>query len=239
MRKDGRQGRWLSYILSTLWFFSMGLFGFFFPYLTDNIDYFKIKALQIEGLETIPSEVVIDEIRRFKNNWLFINNKSLLKNLNSKTGNAVSMVKIDRVFGSEGVKLKIFIEERKPIFTVIKDDAIYFFDKNGVLFQSEYMKVVKPLVYTHDIELVMKNFNKLTMLINVLGKELREIYITNLNTIAYTQEGTKIIMPPIFLFSEQVVENVINTLKVYNIGMSGKELDLSVEGLVIIREMKR
>ncbi len=148
------------------------------------------------------------------------------------------MVKIDRVFSIEGVKLKIFIEERKPIFTVIKDDTIYFFDKNGVLFQSEYMKVVKPLVYTHDIELVMKNFNKLTMLINSLEKELREIYITDLNTIAYTQEDLKIVMPPIFLLNEQLVRNLIDTFKAYNINMSVKELDLSIEGLVIIRELK-
>ena len=215
-----------------------GYFWFFFPYFTDNVEFFKIKALHVEGLETIPPEVVVDEIMRFKNNWLFINDTILLKNLNSKTGNAISMVKIDRVFSIEGVKLKIFIEERKPIFTVIKDDTVYFFDKNGVLFQSEYMKVVKPLVYTHDIELVMKNFNKLTMLINSLEKELREIYITDLNTIAYTQEDIKIVMPPIFLLNEQLVRNLIDTFKAYNINMSVKELDLSIEGLVIIREMK-
>ncbi|WPM32204.1 hypothetical protein IAE16_00640 [Hydrogenobacter sp. T-2] len=239
MQKVGRRGKWLNYILSALWIFSMALSGFFFPYFTDKIDFFKIKALHIEGLETIPSEVVVNEIKRFKNNWLFINNTNLLKNLNSVTGNAIGRVKIDRIFSNGGVTLKVSIEERKPIFTVIKDDAVYFFDKDGIIFQSQYMKFVKPLVYTHDIELVRRNFNKLTMLINSLGKGLGEIYVTNLNTVVYTGEGIKITMPPIFLLNEQVVENVINTFKVYNIDMNTKELDLNIEGLVIIREVKR
>ncbi len=239
MKKGGRRGKLLGYILSALWFFSMALSGFFFPYFTDNIDFFKIKALHIEGLETIPSEVVVDEIKKFKNNWLFINNPNLLKNLNSRTGNAVSSVKIDRIFSSSGVELKIFIEERRPIVTVIKDDVVYFFDKEGTAFQSQYMKIVKPLVYTHDIELIKRSFNNLSMLINSIGKGLGEVYVTNLNTVVYTGEGLKITMPPIFLLNKQVVENMVNTFKVYNIDMNTKELDLNMEGLVIIREVKR
>ncbi|QID34035.1 cell division protein FtsQ/DivIB [Pampinifervens florentissimum] len=235
MKKDGRRGKWLGYILSVLWLFSMGLSGFFFPYFTDNIEFFKIKALHIEGLKTIPSEIVVDEIKKFKNNWLFIDSTTLLKNLNSRTGNSVSSVKIDRVFSSRGVELKIFIEERKPIITVIKDDIVYFFDKNGTVFQSQYMKVAKPLVYTHDIELIKKNFSKLDMLIELTGGNLGEIYITNLNTVAYTEDGLKITMPPIFLLDKRVVEKLTNVFKVYNIDMNTKELDLNMEGLVIIR----
>lgn len=238
MKKTGRQGKWLGYFLFVLWLFSMGLSGFFIPYFTDNIDFFKIKTLHIEGLETIPPEVVVDEITKFKNNWLFINSTVLLKNLNNKTKNSVKNAKIERIFSKKGVELRVFIEERKPIATVIKDDVVYFFDKDGDIFQSEYIKVVKPLVYTHDLELVSKDFNNLKALIEIVGHHLEELYATNLNTIAYTNYGLKIIMPPVFLLDKQILENVVDALKVYNIDMNAKELDVNIQGLVIIRGVR-
>ncbi len=238
MKKTGRQGKLIGYILSILWLSSMGLSGFLFPYFTDNIDFFKIKALHIEGLETIPSEVIVDEIRKFKNNWLFIDNTTFLRSLNNKTGNSINSVKTDRVFSTKGVELRIFVEERKPIVTMIKDDLVYFLDENGTVFQSQYMQVVKPVVYTHDIELVKRNFNNLKMLIDLTGGNLGEIYITNLNTVAYTIEGLKINMPPIFLLNRQTLQNVIDVFKIYNIDMKTKELDLNMEGIVIIRGEK-
>lgn len=42
-------------------------------------------------------------------------------------------------------------------------------------------------------------------------------------------------MPPIFLLDKRVVEKLTNVFKVYNIDMNTKELDLNMEGLVIIR----
>ncbi|MEJ5338469.1 MAG: hypothetical protein WHS43_02305 [Aquificaceae bacterium] len=238
MKKDGRRGRWLGYILSALWLFSMGLSGFFVPYFTDNIDFFKIKALYVEGIETIPPEVVADEVKKFKNNWLFINSAALLNNLNARTRNSVNSVKIDRVFSSKGVELKIFIEEKKPVIAVIKNDVVYFFDKNGTVFQSQYIKIVRPVAYTHDVEFIKRNFNNLKTLVDLMGNKLGEIYVTNLNTVAYTWDGLKITMPPLFLLDRGVVENVVNVFKVYNIDMNTKELDVNMEGLAIIRGEK-
>lgn len=238
MKRDGRRGRWLGYLLSALWLFSMGLSGFFVPYFTDNIEFFKIRALHIEGLETIPPEVVVDEIKRFKNNWLFVNDVILLQNLNRQTGNSINSVDTERVFTSRGVELKILIEERKPLVTVIKDDTVYFFDKNGVVFQSQYIKAKKPLVYTHDVEFIRRNFAGLRMLIDLLGENAGEIYVTDLNTVIYKGEGLKIIMPPLFFLDRKIVENVVNVIRVYNIDMSTRELDANIEGIVIIRGEK-
>ncbi len=239
MKRIGRRGKWLGYILSALWLFSMGLFGFFIPYFTDNLDFFKVKALHIEGLETIPPEVVVDEVRKFKNNWLFINTTTLLKNLNTKTGNSINSVRIDRVFTNRGVELNIYIQERKPFIAIVKDDTMYFLDKNGTLFQSPYIKTTKPIAYTYDIEFVKKNFTNLKMLIDSIGNDLTEVYITNISTIAYTSGGLRINMPPLFLLDHQTVENLIKVFKAYNIDMRIKELDLNMEGLVIMKGEKQ
>ena len=48
--KEGRRGKWLSHFLLALWFSSMALAGFFLPYFTDNISFFKIKALHIDAV---------------------------------------------------------------------------------------------------------------------------------------------------------------------------------------------
>ena len=74
----------------------MALAGFFIPHFTDNISFFKIRVLQVEGLETIPPHVVAEEVKKLKNNWLFINKYVLLKNINTSTGNAVKDIEITR-----------------------------------------------------------------------------------------------------------------------------------------------
>ena len=233
--KHVKKKRWFGYVISALWISSMAIAGFFTPYFTDNISFFKIRALHIEGLENIPSEVIVEEVRKLKNNWLFINRAILLKNINDVTNNSVSNLELSRSFSSGGVELKLKIEERKPIFTAIKDDEVVFFDKSGIQFYSPYIPPANLTVYTHEIELINKNFENLKNLIDLIGEDLKEVYVTNLATIAYTKDGMKITLPPLFLLNRNLVENVATIRMGYNINLDMKEMEINTEGIVIIR----
>ena len=234
--KEGRRGTWLSYFLVVLWLFSMALAGFFIPHFTDNISFFKIRVLQVEGLETIPPHVVAEEVKKLKNNWLFINKYVLLKNINTSTGNAVKDIEITRRFGRNGVVLKITIKERKPVFSVISNNSKIFFDEDGTAFQSPYINFSTPLIYTYDIGLINKNFNNAKSLINLLSSHsvLMDIYVTEISTIAYLKNVTKLVLPPLFLINESLLEHVSKLLKDYNIDMY-KEIEIGTDNLIIIR----
>ncbi|MDW8096225.1 MAG: hypothetical protein RMI51_05430 [Aquificaceae bacterium] len=235
MKKHVKKKRWFGYAISALWISSMAIAGFFTPYFIDNISFFKIRALHIEGLENIPSEVIVEEVRKLKNNWLFINRAILLKNINDVTNNSVSNLELSKNFSSGGVELKLKIEERKPIFTAIKDDEVVFFDKSGTRFYSPYIPHTNLIVYTHEIELINKNFENLKNLVDIIGDDLKEVYITNLATIAYTEDGVKITLPPLFLLNRNLVENVAIIRMGYNINLNIKEMEINTEGVVIIR----
>ncbi len=234
--KKGRRGKWLSYLIVVLWFSSMALAGFFIPYFIDNISFFKIRVLQVEGLETIPPHVVAEEVKKLKNNWLFINKYVLLKNINMSTGNAVKDVDITRKFSTKGVDLKITIKERKPVFSVINNNSKIFFDEDGKMFQSPYINYSIPLIYTYDIELINKNFNTVKSLINLLNSHnaLMDMYITEISAVAYLTNGTKLVLPPPILINKSMLKIVSKLLKDYNISIY-KELEIGADGLIIMR----
>ena len=234
--KEGRRGKWLSHFLLALWFSSMALAGFFLPYFTDNISFFKIKALHIDGLESIPPQVIVEEVKKLKNNWLFINKNILMSNINKNTGNAVKDIEITRIFSKNGVELKLSVKERKPVFSVINNEVKIFFDEDGVMFQSPYINYHTPTIYTYSVELINKNFAIMKDLIKLLDSSgtLTDVYATELSTIAYFKGGTKLILPPLFLIDGGLLKHVAKLLKDYNIDMY-KEIEISKEGLVIIR----
>lgn len=238
--KKGREKKWLKVAIYILWLFSMALGGFFVPYFINNISFFRIKTLHIEGLETIPPDVVVEEVGNLKNNWLLINSRVLMKNLNKATGNSVSEVKISRSFSSEGVDLKVNIRERKPIFMVVEDDKISFFDENGIKFHSPYIKAARTVIHTHRIDIVSENFENIKNIVKSIDEDIREIYITKLGTTIYTNKGLKIMLPPPFLLNEKLIHSVTKIYADYNIiGIEVKEIEMNMEGLVVVRGGKK
>ena len=237
--REKKWGKGLKYFLSFIWLSSMALLGFFMPYFTDNISFFKIKTLQIEGLETIPSHVVVDEIRALRNNWLFIRKDILLNRLNESTKNAIKDLNIERSFSARGVDLKIEIEERKPFFQAISGDTKVFFDEDGVQFKSPYINTPIPLIYTYDLDFIKQNFKNIKELVELMKSDIRECYITDLNTIIYLKDGTKIILPPPFLLDINLLNYLMKLRGNYNIGMDVQEMEINMEDLVIIRGEKK
>ncbi len=235
--EKGRWGKELNFTLTVLWLFSMALAGFFAPYFTDNIPLFKVKAVHVEGLRSIPLHIIIEEIRNLKNNWLFINKRILLENINKNTGNAVEDIEIDRVFASSGVELRINIKERTPFVSVIHGDRKVFFDEKGVVFNSPFINVAEPIVYTFDIDYIQRNFSKVRGLVVHL-KEIKEVYITDISTIAYLKSGVRLILPPLTLLDESLLEKLKRVIGNYNIDMQVKELEINTDGLIIARGVK-
>ena len=235
--KEKKQGKGLKYSLYILWLSSMALAGYFVPYFADNIEFFKIKTLHIEGLETIPPQVIIEEVKNFKNNWLFINEMILLKSLNNRTNNSIKDMNIERIFTKNGVELKINVQERRPLFCVVKDDAKIFFDEMGETFQSPYINFHIPLIYSQDINIITKNFKNTKELINITKEELREVYATELSTIVYLKDGTKLVLPPLFLLDENVLY-YLGRIKTYITNMQAREVEISDKNLIIIRGEK-
>jgi cell division protein FtsQ len=238
MKKEGKSTgskyTGISYVLAIVWISSMALGGFFLPVFVDTLPYFKIKAIQVEGNTTIPTYVFSQAVGELKNNWLFINEGRLLDVLNTLTGNSVEDVRIDRVFHKEGVFLKLHIKERKPFLTVFEGEKTVFFDDKGVPFFSKYLPGKKPYIYTHSVKLVKDNFSVLKNLVEVCENHLplRDIYLSDVSTFVYTTDNTKILLPPL----EQIDQDSLKRLeRIYNISMKAKEIDLTTQGMAIIK----
>lgn len=235
-KNKGRGKRLTKHFITVLWLFSMGLAGFFAPYFTDNIPFLKVKKLYLEGLETIPPQVVVEEVKRFRNNGLLISEGILLDALNQRLGNAIESVLIKKHFSRDGVELRVLIKEREPFITVVKEKEFVFLDSNGVPFKNPYLLPKEPFLYTYDFELVKRNFSRLKFLVESIGvaMEPREIYITELNTLLYSHDGVRVILPSLFMLEKDTIESLA---KVYhNISMTDiKEIEVYNDKTVIMR----
>ncbi|MFN7064798.1 MAG: cell division protein FtsQ/DivIB [Aquificaceae bacterium] len=231
-----KMGNGLKYFLSVLWFISMALAGYFVPYFTDNIAFFKIRSLHIEGLETIPPQIVVEEVKNLKNNWLFINETILFKSLNKRVNNAIRSVNIERAFTKNGVELKVKIQERRPLLHIMGDNGKVLLDEEGNILQSSYINAPNLSVYAHDINLVTKNFKNIKGLVELLREEIREVYIAELNTVVYLRNGTKVVLPPPPLLDRDVLYQ-LERIKTYNI--QAEEIEIGgKDDVVIIRGEK-
>jgi cell division protein FtsQ len=234
-KKAGRRHAVIGYILVAAWIFSMALAGFFMPVLMDTLPYFRVKAIQVEGNRVIPAYVFSKAALELKNNWLFITEGRLLALLNVLTGNSVEEVKIDRTFQKDGVVLKVRVKERVPFLTVIEGEKAIFFDEKGVPFFNKYFTPQKPYVYAPSMDPVKENFSTVKKLMDVCKRHLSHvdsIYISELNTLIYMSNGSKILLPVL----QQIGDATLRRLdSIYNISMEAKEINLTTEGMAIIK----
>lgn len=84
--------------LPFVWLLMFGLFCFFAPFLIDSISFFKAKAVNVYGDQTIPSNIVAQIVGTYKRNWLFINASGIKDKLEKATGNAVASVAVKKRF---------------------------------------------------------------------------------------------------------------------------------------------
>ncbi len=234
-KKAGRRHAVIGYILVAAWIFSMALAGFFMPVLMDTLPYFRVKAIQVEGNRVIPAYVFSKAALELKNNWLFITEGRLLALLNVLTGNSVEEVKIDRTFQKDGVVLKVRVKERVPFLTVVEGEKMIFFDRKGVPFFYKYFTPQRPYIYSQSVDLVKENFSILKSLVDICKEHLwhvDNIYLSESDTVIYGNNHTRILLPAI----EQISDTTLKRLSsIYNISMEAKEIDLTTEGIAVIK----
>lgn len=228
------------YIVVVSWLFLISIASFFFPYIIDSLPFFKIKTLEIEGLHHIPSHIVSTTIiERSKNNVIFLYTQkhSIIKKLNDLSGDAIKELQIRTTFSLDGSNVKILVNERKVFLSVVIEGKIYFFDEEGYKFNSKYYQTSYPIVYTDNLSLVENFFDKVKGLIDVLqahGYKPITVYLTDINTILYTDNELRIVTPPIFIVDSNLISKVnriINNSILTNI----KHIEFVSEDVVIIR----
>ncbi|MFN3813594.1 MAG: cell division protein FtsQ/DivIB [Aquificaceae bacterium] len=228
----GRKRKNLSYILAIVWVSSMALAGFFMPTFIDSLQYFKVKGIEVKGSVSIPNYIFAYAVGEFKNNWLFINEKKLLSVLNTLTDNSVEDVRIEKVFGKDGVILVMHVEERKPFLTVFSSKSSIFFDERGIPFGSKFHEPKPPYVYTNDVSLIEKGFGKLKLIVNIL-KDVNRFYLTDTNTVVYTKGGRKVLLPFLAQLNDETLEML---KKIYNMNIEAREIDLTSDKMAVVRD---
>jgi len=223
----------LNYILATIWLSCMALAGFHLPTFVDNLSFFKVKELRVEGAFFIPPDLFSKGVAEFKNNWLFITEEGLLRVLNRLTDNSIEEVKLERQFSRDGVRITLKVKERVPFLTAVSQDKVIFFDNKGETFFNPYLTTKEPYVYADDINLIKERFPIMKNLVSVFNENLDSIYLETKYTLIYTKHGKKIILPPFALIDEEALERA---KKIYNIDIQVKEVDLRAGKMAIIKE---
>jgi len=231
MKREREKGG-IGYVLAVIWLSCMALAGFYLPTFIDNLSFFKVKEVKVEGAFFIPPDLFSKAVAEFKNNWLFITEKGLLRVLNELTDNSIEVVKIERHFSKEGVRITLRVKERVPFLSVITQDKVIFFDNKGEAFSSPYIATKEPYAYTEDINLLKEKFPIVQNLVSVFNEDLDSIYLESNYTLIHTKQGKKIKLPHFALVDKETLKRV---KKVYNIDMQAKEIDLRAGKIAIIR----
>ncbi len=207
-KKEQKIRRIVTFIAIISWMISMAFVGFFMPSFIDSSPIFKVRNINIEGLNSIPEAEVREVVKVVGSNWLLVSEEQLFKFLNRKMGNSVKEVNIVRKFSLSGVDLEVLVKERIPVATVNVEGGVYFADMNGVLFMNEYIKEpVYPVVYTEKFN--SSDFvNLYRYIIEKIDFKIKEIYISNDRIILYVSDkpNLKIILPPVEFLDDKVSE---------------------------------
>ncbi|MEN3033822.1 MAG: hypothetical protein ABDH18_02385 [Aquificaceae bacterium] len=237
MRREKRKFRLSKYLELLLVFTILGMM-FYLPSATDNIEFFRAKTVYLSGAETVPSEMLKEAVSELRANWLLISEESLGSKLNTRCGNCIKSVSIDRIFSKNGVDLSIRVEEREPFVAVLDDSGLGYYDKEGFRFSSPFVNYDGIVIFTKDRALIETNFNEVALLVSGLDRanlQLLEASVDRQMTLIRLKNGSSVILPPIFEFSR-------DTLRKFSLIESmvdkASEFDLTHDKMIIIRGIK-
>ncbi len=241
MKKEGKR-RWVATLeitLTLVWLIAMALAGFFFPSFLTSLPVFKIKEIQIYGTNSIPPSAISSSVYQVsKNNWLFLDSKRLLTKANELTNNSLESIKIERIPSLDGARVNVYVQERIPIAYVVHDNSIMMIDRQGELFYNPAIENKLPTIYTFSFDYIKKhytNLNNLVESIKYTGFSIKEVYVTNRNTIIYISGG-RIVLPPLSQISPLVFDRI---KKIHNkIGTGKVNVLITSENIAVIKEEK-
>ncbi len=127
-------------------------------------DFFYVNEIQVEGNNEILKKDIISKLDEFKNKPIvYVNTNLLVSNISSDA--RVKEVIIKKSYPN---KLKVYIEERKPLAYVMNNDKLFAVDENLNIFTSydELDNKGLPIVYynnkdeENDISMIVKSLSK-------------------------------------------------------------------------------
>ena len=127
-------------------------------------DFFYVDEIQVEGNNEILKKDIISKLDEFKNKPIvYVNTNLLVSNISSDA--RVKEVIIKKSYPN---KLKVYIEERKPLAYVMNNDKLFAVDENLNIFTSydELDNKGLPIVYynnkdeENDISMIVKSLSK-------------------------------------------------------------------------------
>ena len=227
----------LEYFLTLVWLISMALGGFFLPEFLNSIPALRIKEVQVFGVKSISPEVLsLASYQASKNNWLFLSSERVLAKANALTNNSISSIKIEKGFSWNGAIVRITVQERVPIASVVHNNDILFVDEKGEFFYNPAIEGKLPIVYAFSLDYIKNHFAKLKDLNDALRDiklNASEIHITDRNTIVYVS-GHKMLLPPLGKLDSQIIDNI---RKIYNkIGMGIGDVLILSDGIAVVKE---
>jgi len=241
MKEEGKKS-WktaLEYFLTFVWLIAMALGGFFLPESLNSIPVFRIKEIQVFGVRSIPPEVLSSALyQASKNNWLFLDPEKFLAKANALTNNSISSINIEKSFSLDGATVRITVQERVPIASVVHDNTILFIDDKGEFFYNSAIKDKLPIVYSVSFDYVKKHFSKLKDLMDYIEEmklNISEIHITDKNTIVYVSNH-KIILPTLSKLDSHFTDRI---RRIYNKpGVASGDVLILSDGIAVIKEGK-
>ncbi len=241
MKEEKKRG-WVATLevaLALVWLIAMALAGFFFPGFLTSLPVFKIKEIQIYGINNIPPSAISSSVYQVsKNNWLFLDSKRLFAKANELTNNSLKDIKIERIPSLDGARVNVYVQERVPIAYVVHDNILMMIDEQGELFYNPAIENKLPTIYTFSFDYVKKhhtNLNNLVSSIRDMGFSINEVYVTDRNTIIYILGG-RVVLPPLSQISPLVFDRI---KKIYNkVGTGKVDVLITSENMAVIKEEK-
>jgi hypothetical protein len=241
MKEEKKRG-WVATLevaLALVWLIAMALAGFFFPGFLTSLPVFKIKEIQIYGINSIPPSAISSGVYQVsKNNWLFLDSKRLFAKANELTNNSLKDIKIERIPSLDGARVNVYVQERVPIAYVVHDNILMMIDEQGELFYNPAIESKLPTIYTFSFDYIKKhhtNLNSLVESIKDMGFSINKVYVTDRNTIIYISGG-RMVLPPLSQISPLVLDRM---KKIYNkIGIGKVDVLITSENMAVIKEEK-
>ncbi|WP_448584588.1 cell division protein FtsQ/DivIB [Thermocrinis sp.] len=239
MKEEGKRS-WkarIEYSLAFVWLTAMALGGFFLPGFLNTIPLLKIKLIEVSGTQTVSPDVISSACyQASKGSWLFLSSDRLLAKANNLAKNSIESVRIKKELSWDGAKIKVEVQERKPIASVVHDNTILLLDSAGEFFYNPAMEGTLPVVYTFSFDYVKKHFPNLKALIDYVKQmelKIKEIYVTDRSTVAYISSN-KIVLPPISKLDSYMFDRI---KKAYNkVEMNSAEIFIISGSMAIIKE---
>jgi cell division septal protein FtsQ len=230
-----KKAKWVVFfeaVASVVWLVAMGLAGYFLPGFLSAAAVFEIKEVYVYGLRTVPADAVsLGVYQASKNNWLFLDSKRVLENVNKLTSNSVEDVKVERVFALDGAYVNVYVKERTALAYVVYAEEVWMVDENGELFYNPAVEDDLPTIYTFSLEYIKNHSTNLISLLKDV--KANEVYVAKNKTTIYTSGG-KAVLPPLSKLSPLVLDRI---KRLYSI-MKEKpaEILITSEGMAVVKE---